>query len=366
VPLTESDRHWGGRILDLSAYAAAIEPFERGPRLEAAEVRELYVRVTNSGSETWPWDAEAGPEIRCAYRWLHPNETVLEPEGHRTSFPCEVPPGESVVIPLVVEAPAVPGVYLLEVDVVHERVRWFGAGRHIPVTVHERLPERSALPASALASPEKPKRTLLERLRGTGVEGTIPRVIHSVWLGGASLPEEYAQYGESWRRHHPGWRFRVWGDHDVGRLLPREAAQRARHLTELSELVRFEVLRQLGGVYVDADVECLRSIEPLLEGERAVVGYEKPGRVGTAVLAAVPGHPLFVDAARQSQRTVGLGANSADATGPYLLTLLVRDYSDVRVLPPETFYPYTWEEPERRHETFPEAYAVHHWAGLNS
>jgi mannosyltransferase OCH1-like enzyme len=115
---------------------------------------------------------------------------------------------------------------------------------------------------------------------------------------------------------------------------------------------------------VDTDVECLRSLEPLLEGERVVLGYEKPGRVGSAIVAAVPGHPLLVDAAQQAEKTVGLGANSADATGPYLLTLLARDYPDVRILPQKAFYPYWWDEPERRDDEFPKSYAVPHWTSL--
>ena len=173
------------------------------------------------------------------------------------------------------------------------------------------------------------------------------------------------RYGETWRRHHPGWKFKVWRDRDLRRLLPGSAVSRARHYTELSDLVRFEVLRRYGGVYVDTDVECLRPLDPLLQGERALLGYERPGRVGSAVLAAVAGHPFFVDASRQARRTVGLGADSADATGPYLLTVLVRDHPDVTILPQEAFYPYGWDEPERRHDEFPDSYAVHHWASLD-
>jgi hypothetical protein len=365
VPLEESGRSWGGRTVDAGAYAAEIEPFEREPRFAVGEARPIHVRVANRGSETWPWDAQAGPPIHCAYRWLHPNGVVIVAEGHRTSFTRDVPPGETVVVPLLVEAPAQPGTYVLEVDLVHERVRWFGVGRRIPVDVREPQPERISLPPAALPSPEQPRRTLLSRFRRPTANGRIPQVVHRVWLGNARLPDELVLYGETWRRHHPGWKFKVWRDRDLRRLLPGSAVSRARHYTELSDLVRFEVLRRYGGLYVDTDVECLRPLDPLLQGERALLGYEKPGRVGSAVLAAVAGHPLFVDASRQARRTVGLGAKSADATGPYLLTVLVRDYPDVTILPQEAFYPYGWDEPERRHDEFPDSYAVHHWASLD-
>ncbi len=363
TPLEESDRHWSHRTVPADAYAAEIEQFEAEPQLTVAEVREIHIRVTNRGSETWPWDAAAGPPIRCAYRWLYPNGAVLVAEGHRTSFTRDVPPGATVVVPLVVEAPVQPGSYVLEVDLVHELVRWFGVRRQIAVEVAAPQSERVPLPSGALPPPEQPRRSLLSRVRRNGAADRIPQVVHRVWLGRSKLPPEFAGYGETWRQHHPGWKFRVWRDRDLRRLLPAKVVARARHYAELSDLVRFEVLRRHGGVYVDTDVECLQRFDDLLQGERVLMGYERPGRVGSAVLAAVAGHPLFVDAATLARETVGLGANSADATGPYFLSLLVRDHPDVTILPEEAFYPYGWDEPERRHDEFPRSYAVHHWKG---
>jgi hypothetical protein len=363
TPLAESDRHWSHRAVPVDAYAAEIEPFEAEPRLTVAEVQEVHVRVTNLGSETWHWDAAAGPPIRCAYRWLYPNGAVLVAEGHRTSFTRDVPPGATVVVPLVVEAPAQPGSYVLEVDLVHELVRWFGVRQRIAVDVAAPHPERVAPPSAALPPPEQARRSLLSRARRKRWDDQIPQVVHRVWLGDTKMPVEHVRFGETWRQHHPGWSFKVWRNRDLRRLLPAKVVARARHYTELSDLVRFEVLRRHGGVYVDTDVECLHPFDDLLQGERVLMGYERPGRVGSAVLAAVAGHPFFVDAATLARETVGLGANSADATGPYFLTLLVRDHPEVTILPKEAFYPYGWDEPERRHDEFPHSYAVHHWKG---
>jgi hypothetical protein len=38
----------------------------------------------------------------------------------------------------------------------------------------------------------------------------------------------------------------------------------------------------------------------------------------------------------------------------------VKDHPDVR-MEPEIFYPYSWDEPHRRHEDFPDSFTVHHW-----
>lgn len=59
--------------------------------------------------------------------------------------------------------------------------------------------------------------------------------------------------------------------------------------------------------------------------------------------------------------TLGVGAHSADANGPYFFTLLLEQEPDVTIFGAELFYPYLWNELERRDEAFPDAYAVHHW-----
>ena len=74
---------------------------------------------------------------------------------------------------------------------------------------------------------------------------------------------------------------------------------------------------------------------------------------GTGCSFARPGSPAS---------TLGLGPHSADANGPYFLSLLCEQEADVTVLGADKFYPYHWEEPERAGEPFPDAYAVHHWS----
>jgi hypothetical protein len=76
----------------------------------------------------------------------------------------------------------------------------------------------------------------------------------------------------------------------------------------------------------------------------------------------VPGHVAFRRAARLARQTLGLGLHSADANGPYLLTLIAEQEPSVTIFGAERFYPYLWDEPERAGEDFPDAYAVHHWA----
>ncbi len=135
VPRTEVDACWAERQLSPRAYKAVIEPAARHRHRTIGEHRMFHVRVRNVGDECWP-GGERRPLIRVAYRWLTGDGTVVVPEGFRTVLPCPVAPGEECLVPVVVAAPEKPGRYVLEIDLVHEFVRWFGTPARVDMTVH--------------------------------------------------------------------------------------------------------------------------------------------------------------------------------------------------------------------------------------
>jgi hypothetical protein len=188
----------------------------------------------------------------------------------------------------------------------------------------------------------------------------IPRVIHRVWLGSDEMPEEFQHYGETWRRHHPDWEMRLWTDSNLPELRFPEAFERCRNHGERSDVLRSELLARYGGLYVDTDVECKRPIEPLIDDHPAFCAWVRPGRIGSAVLGAVPGHPAIDKLLTEMQRRVGEGSQ-IEATVA-LLTDVLSEAPDVEVFDSETFYPYhPRHNPADPDGDFEGAYAVHHW-----
>ncbi|HZQ64003.1 MAG TPA: glycosyltransferase, partial [Gaiellaceae bacterium] len=104
----------------------------------------------------------------------------------------------------------------------------------------------------------------------------IPTVFHQIWLGPDPLPAEYAAYQQTWLEHHPGWTLRFWTEDNLPLPLRRpEAAERLRVPAERANILRLELLWRFGGVYLDTDFECLRSIEPLIEGAELFISLAK-------------------------------------------------------------------------------------------
>jgi hypothetical protein len=133
-----------------------------------------------------------------------------------------------------------------------------------------------------------------------------------------------------------------------------EVYDRSRTSWERADILRLEVVLRFGGVHVDADFECLRPIESLIEGIEFFIGYRKPGRVNGALFGAVAGHPILAEAL-DAVRPRDDRAYDKDATGPKFLDAQLADRQGVTYFEPAIFYPRTPDELDQ-------AYAVHHKA----
>ena len=144
VPVTDIDALASTPTMRPDDYAVALRLFEADGdaplRLAPGETRPLYVRVENRGAATWRWGLEQQPLVRVSHHWRTPGGEVTRYEGLRSPLPCTVGPGESTIVPVWVEAPLDAGDHLLEIDLVHEHVRWFEAPLRVPVVVAARRP----------------------------------------------------------------------------------------------------------------------------------------------------------------------------------------------------------------------------------
>ena len=193
----------------------------------------------------------------------------------------------------------------------------------------------------------------------------IPRVIHQIWLGPNPLPEEFQRYRETWKRHHPDWEIRLWTDAEVAELDLPEAFHRGRDVCEKADVLRMELIRRFGGLHVDTDIECLRPLDPLLEGLRAFAGYDDINDtvISGALMGAVPEHPALERAVREVHDSVGSG-HIIDATGPRFLTRIFAEDPELLAFPHEYFHPRNFRASLNSEGEFPDAYTIHHWSHL--
>lgn len=212
----------------------------------------------------------------------------------------------------------------------------------------------------------------------------IPHTLHRIWLGGP-MPSEFVAYGAGWMAAHPEWKHILWTDapgeqrpirgleyraiptdlknqqlYDAAVQLAGDHAQQFR-----ADIARYEILWRHGGVYVDADFECLRPLDSLIDPASCFAAWEVDGTwVNNAIMGCVHWHGIIGQIIDGLEANVGAhpGKRPNVLSGPQYITPIVRrDPDAVTVFPSRLFYPYLWNELDRRAESFPQAYAVHHW-----
>ena len=142
----EIDRFWARRPVGESAYRATIEPLSTHRWMRPGDHRPFRVHVRNEGDTRWPGGHDRDPLIRLSYRWRDAAGTLAGTEGFRSPLPAPLEPGARCIAPVIVAAPEVPGDYVLELDLVHEHVRWFECAARVTMSIeHERpSPGRAA------------------------------------------------------------------------------------------------------------------------------------------------------------------------------------------------------------------------------
>lgn len=96
----------------------------------------------------------------------------------------------------------------------------------------------------------------------------IPKIIHYCWFGGREIPADLRGYMATWARIMPNWQIVRWDEtnFDIASapLYVRQAYE-AKKFAFVSDYVRLYALRQMGGVYMDVDVEIVRPLDELPE-----------------------------------------------------------------------------------------------------
>jgi mannosyltransferase OCH1-like enzyme len=222
---------------------------------------------------------------------------------------------------------------------------------------------------------------------------SIPKLIHFIWLGDHPMHPLMTEWVATWERLHPGWEICLWGNRDGfrseqnllwckfkamnGHRLLRlkechlDLVTRACHLSQRSNIWRYQIVQTYGGLYVDTDVEPILPIDTLLDGKSAFAAtyLHEPGHHACSFFGAVPGHPwtrALVDRLPEQDPTVSLSMGSA------YFSKITNEHPDIASLPViAVLHDHNpWMQPagvvpdvsSARRSFNPETYAIHHWS----
>lgn len=112
----------------------------------------------------------------------------------------------------------------------------------------------------------------------------IPKVIHYCWFGRGKLPPLTEKCIKSWKKFCPDYQIVCWTEDnfDISQNRYAQEAYDAGKWAFVSDYVRLKVLYDQGGIYMDTDVELVKSLDDLIE-ETGYMGFDDNGLISTGI-----------------------------------------------------------------------------------
>lgn len=115
----------------------------------------------------------------------------------------------------------------------------------------------------------------------------IPKIIHYCWFGKGQKPDLFYKCINSWKKMCPDYQIMEWSESNFNvneNSFTKEAYQN-KDWASVSDYVRLFALHEFGGVYLDIDVEIIKSIDPLLKDD-SFIGTEGFASINNGLIYA--------------------------------------------------------------------------------
>lgn len=125
----------------------------------------------------------------------------------------------------------------------------------------------------------------------------IPKIIHSCWFGWGEKSELILQCQASWKKYCPDYVFMEWNEDNfmINDSIPYvKQAYSRKEYAFVSDFVRVWALNTYGGIYLDTDIEVLKSLDDLLENN-VFLWFADEKNIWTAVIGWEKNHAFFGD-----------------------------------------------------------------------
>ena len=123
----------------------------------------------------------------------------------------------------------------------------------------------------------------------------IPKVIHYCWFGKGKYPKIVKQCISSWERYCPDYQLKLWNEenYDINQCDFLKEAYSSKNWAFVSDYARLDIIYHEGGIYLDTDVELVKSLDDLLAYDCFLASDGSAGINTGLGFGAVRNHPTI-------------------------------------------------------------------------
>ncbi|MFN0255204.1 glycosyltransferase family 32 protein [Pedobacter ureilyticus] len=206
----------------------------------------------------------------------------------------------------------------------------------------------------------------------------IPKILHYCWFGKGKMPELALRCLESWKQYLPDYEIVEWNEEnfDVNMYQFSAEAYRERKYAFVADVCRLYALKNIGGIYLDTDVEFLRPLDEKILSEVAFTGFEDNLLLSSAIMGSEKDGKWINDLLPYyNNRSFYLKDGSHDVNpNTEIITEFMKTQKNVSInntfqklngyctiYPSEYFCPKSWKTLKIKQT--PNTYCIHHFAG---
>lgn len=122
----------------------------------------------------------------------------------------------------------------------------------------------------------------------------IPKIIHFCWMSGETYPTDIQKCLNSWKKKLPDYQIILWDakKFDLNTSIWVKEAYKAKKYAFCADYIRLYALYNYGGIYLDSDVEVLRSYDELLNLPY-FIGFESKQYFEAATIGSEKNNPFI-------------------------------------------------------------------------
>lgn len=186
----------------------------------------------------------------------------------------------------------------------------------------------------------------------------IPKIIHYCWFGKGQMPELALKCIDSWKKVLPDYEIKEWNEENFAINCNKYVKQAydCKKYAFVTDYVRLYALYNEGGIYMDTDVEVLKSLDQFLN-HSAFSGFENNNSIPTGIMAAEKGNNwikilldeydnlAFLNENGEADTTTNVVRITNKTVENYNIKLndTYQDLGDVAFYPHEYFCPKDWD-----------------------
>jgi len=185
----------------------------------------------------------------------------------------------------------------------------------------------------------------------------MPKIIHQIWIGENKRPDIWMDTIKKFCNDF-GYEYKLWDDNNVNtlNLINKEYYDKepslylgSKNYQLKSDILRYEILYQYGGIYIDADTvitngEKLNTIINDFSNDVGF-GWEKDNTlIANSVIFSVK-NSKFMKECIDGMKDRDLSEEPYKSVGPQYITKIynTKKYDDIKLYPSKLFYPIHWD-----------------------